>query len=269
MDVVTLDECEVCYARYSNTDLKCAECSKCICVSCCNNLREYKSIENDEGETSLFFNFKCPFCRCENEKTGFENINKDTLLDFVKKDYNNHIIKIEEAKRLNRKYRTETYEHIKTKQLLKEVHLKITDPTTNPMNKEYYETVELLEDKIDKIEDKNKQLKEENSTTLNLLKSYREQEEMVKSQRIDNKKLKNIIQNSKNEVNNILQIIQEEKMNILYENSFFKNKQELISNLLLSTYTPKKILRDTNKILIEQPQYINDLNISINIPLSI
>ena len=57
MDSLILEECEVCYARYSNTDLKCAECSKCICVSCFNNLREYKVIENEEEETSLYLNY--------------------------------------------------------------------------------------------------------------------------------------------------------------------------------------------------------------------
>jgi hypothetical protein len=238
MDAVILEECEVCYARYSNTDLKCAECRKCICVSCFNNLREYKVIENEEEETSLYLNFKCPFCRCGNEKTSFENIRKETLLEFVKRDYYTHNKKIDEVNKLDMKYRIEKNEHFNTNQILRESYLKITEPTTNAMKKKYYKTVELLEDKIDKLEYTNKELREENSIILNLLKSNRERDDILKEQRIDNKKLKNIIEK------------------IIKENTFFKEKEYLISNLVISTHTPKKILKEINKIIEEQNEYL-------------
>lgn len=81
MDVEADDECLICNNNKISNNLHCYMCKKCICLSCCNNLKSRTSILY-KVKRQVFIKYDCPYCRHSNNK-HIKLFDKNEVIDIL------------------------------------------------------------------------------------------------------------------------------------------------------------------------------------------
>lgn len=87
--------CVICDTNITSNNLECKECSKAICLECCNKLttRKISLISYDE----IYIKYNCPFCR-NDTKIDVNNFDKNEILELYKINLKSYVSILTENK---------------------------------------------------------------------------------------------------------------------------------------------------------------------------
>ena len=226
IDDVDEETCDICLSLYKHKNINCDICKKCICLNCCNKMKNlYFSVkdENDKCGVNMKFIYKCPYCRNDNIKK-FKDFEKDEILNLISCDIFKYVVSNLKYRALNENIKTVEYSNLQIKNL-------------NDDNDDK-KTIEFLKNELERFKDIEQQLFEckkvklERETNMIYLNSELNiYKKLLEEQKIKHKKQVIFLSNCiKNQSDNLKFICERDKTKTIKKNllkQFYENEIEI------------------------------------------